>query len=141
MRLRSQAAKPFLPIPLSVLLTLLWVGLVRLFFLFVAAQAGGARDGELWTAVLLGERVLGRARLPTLIVAISLLLLVYLWLDYRSQPPRAMRTLVFILAAALLVYLGWAVWHAWWTRLDALTVPGEMLMTLYGGPRSSIGAA
>ena len=106
MSLRSQAARPILPIPLSVLLTLLWVGLVRLFFLLVAAQAGSARDGDLWTAVLLGERVLGRARLPTLIVAISLL---------------------------LLVYLGWAVWYAWWTRLDALTAPGEMLMTLYVG--------
>ena len=129
MRLRSPAARPFLPIPLSVLLTLLWVGLVHLFFLLVTAQAGWARDGEAWTAVLLGERVLGRARLPTLIVAISLLLLLYLWLDYRSRPARGWRALVFVVAAALLVYLAWAVWHAWWTRLDLLADPADMLMT------------
>ena len=128
-RLRSPAAGPTLPIPLSVLLTLLWVGLVRLVFLLLAAQAGGSRHGDLWTAILLGERVLGRARLPTLIVAISLLLLVYLWLDYRSGPARGWRALAFVLAAALLVYLCWAVWHAWWTRLDALIEPAGMLMT------------
>ncbi len=129
MTLRLPAARPLLPIPLSILLTLLWVGLIRLFFLVVTVQAGAERSGEVWTAVLFGERVLGRARLPTIIVAISLLLLIYLWLDYRSRPTRGWRTVVFIVAAALLVYLGWAVWHAWWSHLGVSSRPGEVLMT------------
>ena len=129
MKLTAPAARPILPIPLSVLLTLLWVGLVRLFFLWVTVQARMGRDGEAWAAVLFGERVLGRARLPTVIVAICLLLLLYLWLDYRSRPARGWRTLVFLMAAALLVYLGWAVWYSWWTHRDVLSEPVEMIMT------------
>ena len=99
MKLTAPAARPLLPIPLSVLLTLLWVGLVRLLFLWVAAQARVGSDGEAWAAVLFGERVLGRARLPTIIVAVSFLLLIYLWLDYRSRPAGGWRTAVFLLAA------------------------------------------
>ena len=136
MKLTRPAARPLLPIPLSVLLTLLWVGLVRLFFLWVTVQARMGRDGEAWTAVLFGERVLGRARLPTVIVAVSFLLLIYLWLDYRSRPAHgwSWRTAVFLLAAALLVYLGWAVWYSWWSRLDALIEPSGMLMTALPPP-------
>ena len=129
MKLRSPASGPLLPIPLSVLLTLLWVGLVRLFFLWAAAQASAARNGESWAAMLFGERVLGRARLPTILVAVSLLLLLYLWLDYRSRPVQGWRTLVFLLAAALLVYLGWAVWYSWWSHLDVSIEPVDMLIT------------
>ncbi len=130
MSLRLPASKPLLPIPLSVLLTLLWVGVVRLFFLWVATWARATHEGEVWMAMLFEERVLGRARLPTMIVAISLLLLLYLWLDYRSRPAHARRTVVFLVAAALLVYLGWAVWYSWWSRLDVLTEPADMLMTV-----------
>ena len=134
MKLRSTAARPPLPIPLSVLLTLLWVGLIRLFSLWLATQARWAPEGDVWLAVLFESRVLGRARLPTIIVAVSLLLLVYLWLDYRSRPARLARTLVFLMAAALLVYLGWAVWHSWWAHLDSLGRSGDMLMTGLPGP-------
>ena len=130
MTLRSARARPFLPIPLSILLTLLWAGLVRLLFLVAGAQASRGRlGGEAWMAALLEERVLGRARLPTIIVAISLLLLVYLWLDYRSRPVHGWRTLVFVLAAALLVYLDWAVWRAWWSHAALPGPPGQILMT------------
>lgn len=129
MKLRSPAAGPLLPIPLSVLLTLLWVGLVRLFFLWVTAQASAGRHGPAWVATLLDQRVLGKARLPTLIIALSLLLLLYLWLDYRSRPGHAWRTVVFLVAAALLVYLSWAVWHSWWRHLAVPTDPAGMLMT------------
>ena len=73
--------------------------------------------------------MLGRARLPTIIVAISLLLLIYLWLDYRSRPARGWRAVVFLVAAALLVYLGWAVWYSWWSHLDVLSTPADVLMT------------
>ncbi len=132
MRLRSPAAGPLLPIPLSVLLTLLWVGVVRLFFLWVTTQARWGEEGAAWTALLFDQRVLGRARLPTMIVAISFLLLLYLWLDYRSGPSRVWRTVVFLAAATLLVYLGWAVWYSWWNHLDALTHPGDVLMTAAG---------
>jgi hypothetical protein len=128
-KLHSRASRPLLPIPLSVLLTLLWVGLVRLFFLWVTAQAVGVRHGRVWAARLLDERVLGSARLPTIIVASSLLLLVYLWLDYRSRPEQGWRTVVFLVAAGLLVYLSWAVWHSWWSHLAVPVQPGDMLMT------------
>ncbi len=129
MKLDSRASRPLLPIPLSVLLTLLWVGLVRLFFLWVTAQASAAHDGRVWAARLFNERVLGSARLPTIIVALSLLLLIYLWLDYRSRPEHGLRTVVFLVAAGLLVYLSWAVWHSWWSRLALPIPPGDMLMT------------
>ncbi len=66
MKLRSTAARSLLPIPLSVLVTLLWVGLVRLLFLLAAAQARWEHDGEGWAAMLFGVQVLGRARLPTI---------------------------------------------------------------------------
>ncbi|MFQ5349489.1 MAG: hypothetical protein ACE5EG_03480 [Thermoanaerobaculia bacterium] len=140
MTLRPPAPRPLLPIPLSVLLTLLWVGLVRLLFLLAAAQAGAERDGGLWMAVLFETRVLGRARLPTIIVAISLLLLLYLWVEYRSRPPQTWRTVVFLFAAALLVYLGWAVWHSWWSRLDAFGRPDDMLMTLLAAAGAAFGS-
>lgn len=140
MKLPSTASRPLLPIPLSVLLTLLWVGLVRLLFLLVQAQAGMARQGDAWMAMLFGERILGRARLPTMIVAISLLLLVYLWLDYRSQTPRTnWRAVVFLCAAALLVYLVWGVWHSWWRHLESLPAPAGVLMTAV--PAGTAGAA
>lgn len=129
MKLRSPASGPLVPIPLSVLLTLLWVGLVRLFFLWVTARAGAGHHGRAWAAGLLDERVLGRVRLPTILVALSLLLLLYLWLDYRSRPAHAWRTVVFLVAAALLVYLSWAVWHSWWSYLQVAPRPGDMLMT------------
>ncbi len=129
MKHRLQASKPLLPIPLSVLLTLLWVGVVRLFFLWVTAYARVTHEGRLWMAVFFEERVLGRARLPTMIVAISFLLLLYLWLDYRSRPAHGWRSVVFLVAAALLVYLGWAVWYSWASHLDALSRPGDVLMT------------
>ena len=67
--------------------------------------------------------------MPTIIVAVSLMLLIYLWLDYRSRPSHGWRTLVFLVAAALLVYLGWAVWYAWWRHLDVLTGTVDVLMT------------
>ncbi len=133
MKLRVSAARPLLPVPLSILLTLLWVGVVRLFFLWLTVQASGSRDGGAWTALLFEQRVLGRARLPTMIVAISLLLLIYLWLDYRARPASGWRSLVFLLAAALLVYLGWAVWHSWWSHLDVLRRPVGVLMTAVPG--------
>jgi len=139
-KLRSSASRPLLPIPLSVLLTLLWVGVIRLFFLLAATQASSEHDGEVWTALLLGERVLGRARLPTIIVAISLLLLLYLWLDYRSRPSHFWRGLVFLVAAALLVYLGWAVWYSWWRHLDVLTEPVDVLMTSLPPPIATLRA-
>jgi hypothetical protein len=132
-KLRVAAARPLLPVPLSILLTLLWVGLVRLFFLWVTVQAGGTHDGRTWAALLFDQRVLGRGRLPTMIVAISFLLLIYLWLDYRAQPAHGWRSVVFLLAAALLVYLGWAVWHAWWSRLDELGRGAGVLMTAVPG--------
>ena len=91
-------------------------------------------DGETYAAMLWGERVLGRARLPTLIVAVNLLLLLHLWLDYRSRPSGGWRrSLVFLAAAALLVYLGWAVWHSWWSHIDAGAVPAGVLMTALPG--------
>ena len=129
--MRLPASRPLLPIPLSVLLTLLWVGLVRLFLLWVTAQAGAAGDnGVAWATVLWQERVMGRARLPTIIVAVSLLLLIYLWADYRSRPARTnWRAIVFLAAAALLVYLVWGIWSAWWSHLPVPGDPGEMLMT------------
>lgn len=133
MKLTPRAARPPSPIPLSVLLTLLWVGLIRLLFLLLASQAGSRPSSGLWTAVLFGERVLGRARLPTIIMAISLLLLLYLWLDYRSRAAGRWQGLVFLAAAALLVYLGWAVWYASWSRLAVPTAPGDMLMTAISG--------
>ena len=133
MKLPVRAARPQLPVPLSILLTLLWVGLVRLLFLWVTVQAAAARDGGAWTAVLFQQRVLGRARLPTMIVAISFLLLLYLWLDYRSRPSHAWRNLAFLAAAALLVYLSWAVWHSWWSHLETLLRPTGVLMTAVPG--------
>lgn len=139
MKLRPLAPRPLLPIPLSVLLTLLWVGLVRLLFLLMAAQAGSAHHGKAWAAVLLGQRVLGRARLPTIIVAISLLLLFYLWVDYRSRPAKGWRSLIFLVAAVLLVYLGWAVWFSWWSHLDLLRAPHDMLMTAVPGAAAMAG--
>ena len=141
MNLRSAAARPLLPIPLSVLLTLLWVGLVRLVSLWIASQARWSHEGDVWLAVLFEARVLGRARLPTIIVAVSLLLLVYLWLDYRSRPSHLARTLVFLVAAALLVYLGWAVWHSWWTHLESLGQSGDVLMTALPAPSPTLPAA
>lgn len=108
---------------------MLWVGLVRLFFLWVETQERAWGAGEVWAGVLFETRVLGRARLPTLMVAISLLLLLYLWLDYRSRPFRRGQSAVFLLAALLLVYLGWAVWRFWWSRLEEIPAPPGMLMT------------
>ena len=66
MTIRLPVSRPLLPIPFSVLLTLLWVGLVRLFLLWVTSQAGAAgQTGVAWATVLWQERVMGRARLPT----------------------------------------------------------------------------
>ena len=128
MKLRSPAARWGLPIPLSILLTLLWVGLIHLVFLLVSAQVWEGQ-GEGYAAALWGARVLGRARLPTVIVAVNLLLLLYLWVDYRSRPRRGLRTLVFLAAAALLVYLGWIVWYSWWRWAANPELPAGALLT------------
>lgn len=129
MKLPASAGSKLLPIPISVLLTLLWVGVVRLFFMFVIARAQSGPNGDVWLAVLLAKPVAGRGSLPTVIVGISFLLVVYLWLDYRSRSPSGWRAFVYLAAAALLAYLGWAVWFFWWGQLDVLTQPVDVLMT------------
>ena len=46
MTLRLPVPRPLLRIPLSSVLTLLWVGVVRLFYLWLAMQAHRAHGGE-----------------------------------------------------------------------------------------------
>lgn len=134
MKLEPPVARPALPIPLSVLVTLLWVGLVHLLLLLVRTQSFFGEHGPGWARVFWSERLPGGVRLPTVLVAISLLLLVYLWLGYRSRPPGGVRGWVYLAAAGLLVYVSWVVWRLWWQQLQAPEPTYErILLTALGG--------
>lgn len=130
----ERPARAALPIPLSVLLTLLWAGLVHLLLLLVRTQSFFDDRGARWARVFWSERLPGGIRLPTLLVAISLLLLFYLWLSYRARPAGGPRGWVFLAAAGLLVYLAWVVWRIWWQQMQAPTPGGgSVLLAALGG--------
>ncbi len=123
-----------LPIPLSVLLTLLWTGLVHLMFLWVRSQTAGPAGGAGWADAFWSRRLPGGVRLPTVLVGICLLLLIYLWADYRSRRHRGGLGWVFLGAAALLVYLAWAIWRLWWQHLQSPLGIDRWLLTALAVP-------
>ncbi len=134
MRLRPTGLRPF-PLPVSVLLSVLWTGLVHLL-LALAAAAQPPVGGAAPVVALWRYELLGAVRLPTLLMVINLLLIGYLWLDYRARRRRGRRgSLLFLAAALLLVHLGWAVWRAWWTEVNRPPVAPGTVFAVVAEPR------